>query len=129
MLMSKEQSLFNDFVSEFKQNMRNVLKMGIEGLMSLVKRVSLLLVEPTSVNPVITKSSVLGLFIRRTAVIFEQLTCSGVVAVFKVFKRYCDACPAALEDKLSQKDPSLAGEEHEEQKTGATLKEGQDKYF
>jgi hypothetical protein len=104
------------------KNLRNVLNMGIEGLMSLVKRVSALLAEPTSVNPVITKSSVLGLFIRRTSVIFEQLSCSGVVAVSKVFKRYCDACPAASQEST----PSNAMDDN--QKTNAIIQDFQDRY-
>lgn len=84
------------------KNLHDVKKMGIEGLMSLVKRVAALLTEPNLVNPVITKSSVLGLFIRRTSVIFEQLSCSGVVAVSKVFKRYCESCSAALQDTIDE---------------------------
>ncbi|XP_059470008.1 anaphase-promoting complex subunit 5 [Neocloeon triangulifer] len=125
LLLSKQNDIFREFLPEFHKNMLNVMSKGIEGLMSLVKRVSQLLTEPNSVNPIITKSSILGLFIRRSSVVFEQLTCSGVVAVFKVFKRYCEACPAFLNMDWMQAAPDgPPEEEHDEQKTDlTTLKE------
>ncbi|XP_065340028.1 anaphase-promoting complex subunit 5 [Cloeon dipterum] len=115
-LLNKQHNLFQDFLPEFQLNMLKILSSGIEGLMNLVKKVSQLLVEPNAQNPIITRRSVLGHFIRRTSVIFEQSSCTGVVAIMKVFSAYCAACPEFMKpiQPNSKAVPVLSEDENEE---------------
>lgn len=60
LLMSKEDTLFPELFENFHKHIISVVHLGIEGLLELVSRVNLLMVEPTHVMPIITKTSVLG---------------------------------------------------------------------
>ncbi|KAF4517955.1 hypothetical protein B566_EDAN005322 [Ephemera danica] len=93
LLRSKEDGLFPNFYSCFMEMLEDIVNLDIEGVLGLIDKCKKLMEEPSLLMPVITKTSVLGLYIRRNAVLFDKLSCSGVVKVFKAFKVYYNSSP------------------------------------
>jgi hypothetical protein len=71
LLISKEDTLFPELFESFHKHILSIVRLGIEGLLELVTRVNLLMVEPTHVMPIITKTSVLGMYILSRYCIFN----------------------------------------------------------
>ncbi|XP_049828082.1 anaphase-promoting complex subunit 5 isoform X1 [Schistocerca gregaria] len=82
-------SLLPSLYRSFENELLEIYKKGVGSILDLISSVGRLMLEPSVMMPIVNKSSVIGLYLRRIILHFEKLSFSQVVSVYQVFKEYC----------------------------------------
>lgn len=75
----------------FQKKLQEFMDEGVGAIKDYFQNIMFLLVSDNSDQPVITKSSVFGLFIRRMILAFEKLSFSQMTDLYAKFQRYYEA--------------------------------------
>ncbi|PSN35870.1 Anaphase-promoting complex subunit 5 [Blattella germanica] len=88
-LTSGNYNLLPLHLQNFNQQLMEIHQNGVGSILDLIQNLSRLIVEPTHmVAPVVHKSSIIGLYIRRIMILFDKLSFSQVVGIYQTFKQY-----------------------------------------
>ncbi|KAJ9592635.1 hypothetical protein L9F63_015690, partial [Diploptera punctata] len=89
MLTSGKYNLLPAHMQSFEKKLMEIYQKGVGSILDLVQSMQRLLVEPSHmVSPVVHKSSIIGLYMRRIMIFFDKLSFSQVVDIYQSFKRY-----------------------------------------
>lgn len=84
----------------FIDRLQELRKQGLAGIMDYIQTLEPLLVDPAPCVPIVHKSSVLGLFIRRMLLAFDKLSFSLVTKLCNKFFAYYDAAFGCISESL-----------------------------
>nr|CAD7459333.1 unnamed protein product [Timema tahoe] len=88
MLHSDQYNLLATQVRTFESKLVELDKGGVVAMLDLFSNIKNHLKEPLPLNPAVTKTSIIGMFLRRIYVFFEKQTFSEVVALCEAFRKY-----------------------------------------
>ncbi|XP_071450203.1 anaphase-promoting complex subunit 5 [Hetaerina americana] len=107
LLKTGKYALISAHVENFECQLMDVYRKGVAGLLDIIQNVIQILVEPTQLSPVVNKSSVIGLYLRRIIVCIDKLSFSQVVRAYQNYKIYYEKAQGeqgrSKEPKASQK--------------------------
>lgn len=88
-LSSGAYTLLTTHLQNFEKKLLEAHQKGVASILDLIQSLGRLMVEPSHMAPpIVHKSSVIGLYIRRIMVLFDKLSFSQVVKIFQAFKLY-----------------------------------------
>ncbi|PNF24685.1 hypothetical protein B7P43_G17552 [Cryptotermes secundus] len=88
-LSSGEYALLTAHIQNFEKKLLEAHQRGVASILDLIQSLGRLMVEPSHMAPpIVHKSSVIGLYIRRIMVLFDKLSFSQVVGIYQAFKLY-----------------------------------------
>uniref|UniRef100_T1IR26 Anaphase-promoting complex subunit 5 n=1 Tax=Strigamia maritima TaxID=126957 RepID=T1IR26_STRMM len=79
------------FHETFKERLSEIYNQSLAGFIEYIQSVEILMVEPTPTVPIVHKSSVIGLFLRRMLLAFDKLSFSQVYKLHANFELYYQA--------------------------------------
>ena len=86
-------------VEMFIENLKDVQKNGVNGLLNLAQNLENLLIEPAKGKPMIRRDSVLGVFIRKMVLQLDNMSFEATMELSNNLKTYLDKTKA-VEDPL-----------------------------
>lgn len=92
------------FYELFVGKLAELYEQGVSGLLEFILSLDILMVEPTLPSPVVHKSSVLGLFLRRMLLAFDKLSFSQVAKLYQNYKAYYEAASLGTKDNESSSE-------------------------
>ncbi|KAK3088849.1 hypothetical protein FSP39_024561 [Pinctada imbricata] len=98
-------TLYEDFNTRLKDFYEN----GVLSLMDFFQELSKLLPEPSTFEPIISSSSVLGLFLRRMILAFDKLSFTQVTMLHSHYKLYYEEVHAPPPPPLMEESGTFGG--------------------
>ncbi|KAL1130731.1 hypothetical protein AAG570_011972 [Ranatra chinensis] len=87
-LEAGEYKLLPELIANFKQEVEGLLEKDVGSITDVLLNVERFISESTNFDPLINKSSMIGLFLRRVRVFFDKLSFSQTIGMFKAFQNY-----------------------------------------
>ncbi|GLG92673.1 Anaphase-promoting complex subunit 5 [Gryllus bimaculatus] len=88
LLQTDKFQLLPQHLKTFNTQLQQLYDNGVGSVLDLMQNVKQLMVEPSTVLPVVHKTSVIGLYLRRILVFFDKMSFSQVVLMYKAYQKY-----------------------------------------
>lgn len=82
----------------FAGKLKDLCEQGVAGLLEFIQSLDVLMLEPILPGPVVQKSSVLGLFLRRMLLAFDKLSFSQVTKLYRNYTTYYETAFPVIKD-------------------------------